>query len=212
MDGPLPFGGAREKVSKRARSPKDVARREETMRDTAANGWLEDAVGKVARQDRAAFQALYAATSGKLFALALRMLQDRAAAEDAVQDAFVEVWRQAAAFDRARGPAMAWMTVIVRNRAIDALRRDGRNPAARNAVDLDSLAPLAGAEGAGSVELLTLARCLGGLEPEVQKMILLAYLEGRSRDELAESFDRPVNTVKTWLRRGLQSLRTCLED
>lgn len=182
------------------------------MRDTAADALLEDAVGKVARGDRAAFRSLYAATSGELFALALRILQDRAAAEDALQDAFVDVWRQAAAFDPARGPAMAWLTVIVRNRAIDALRRDGRNPAARNAVDLDSLAPLASPEGAGSVEMLALLRCLAGLEPEVQKMILQAYLEGRSRDELAESFERPVNTVKTWLRRGLQSLRVCLGD
>lgn len=186
------------------------------MRDTATTtaatgGSLEELVGRVAAQDRDAFRAFYSATAGKLFGLALRMLRDRAAAEDAVQDAFVDIWRQAASFDPARGAAFAWAAVIVRHRAIDALRRDGRNPAARNPVEIDEIAPLVAPGGAGTVELMALMRCLGELEPEVQKMILLAYLEGHSREELAESFERPVNTVKTWLRRGLQALRGCLE-
>jgi RNA polymerase sigma-70 factor, ECF subfamily len=182
------------------------------MRDAAADGTsLDELVGRVAGQDRAAFGALYRASAAKLFALSLRILQDRAAAEDALQDAFVEIWRQAPMFDPARGSAFAWMAVIVRHRAIDALRRNGRNPAAPNPVDLNELAPLAAPESIGSVELMALLRCLGQLQPEVQKLILMAYLEGRSREELAESFERPVNTIKTWLRRGLQALRACLE-
>lgn len=181
------------------------------MPDTAAGTSLPDElIVRVAGGDRNAFRALYGATCRKLFALALRIMQDRAAAEDILQEAFVDIWRQAAAFDPDRGSVMPWLTVIVRNRAIDALRRDGRNPAARNPIDLDALAPLAAPGATDSTDLIALARCLDQLEPDAQRMILMAYLEGRSREELAAHFDRPVNTVKTWLRRGLQSLRACL--
>ena len=183
------------------------------MRENAGDSTSpEELIARVAGQDRAAFRALYAATSGRLFGLALRILQDRSAAEDALQEAFVDVWRRAAGFDRARGSAFVWLAAIVRNRAIDALRRDGRNPIARSPTDLDAIAPLQAPEKAGSIELMALVRCLGELDPDVQRMILMAYLEGRTREELAERFDRPVNTIKTWLRRGLQSLRRCLED
>lgn len=165
----------------------------------------------VARRDRAAFRALYSGTSGKLFAVALRILRDRGRAEDALQETYVEVWRQAGNFDPARGSAGAWLAVIARNRAIDLLRREGRAPAARDDVDVDSLAPLGNPGRGSSAELMTLIACLDRLDREPRLMVLLAYLEGRTRDELAARFERPVNTVKTLLRRGLESLRACLD-
>lgn len=170
----------------------------------------DELLAAVARQDRAAFRALYAATSGKLFAVALRILRDRERAQDALQETYVEIWNQAASFDPARGSASAWLAVIARNRAIDLIRREDRNPAARADADVGGLALLASPERA-SAELMSLLTCLSELDPEPRQMVLLAYLEGRSRNELSARFARPVNTVKTLLRRGLESLRRCLD-
>lgn len=174
-------------------------------RDATADELLSDA----ARGDRAAFRSLYAREGAKLFALSLRILRDRAAAEDAVQDAFVDIWRKASVFDPARGSAAAWLATIVRSRSIDLLRRRGRLAPMGDAADLDLLAGSESAPGA-DIEGIALARCVRGLPEEQRQMILLAYLDGASRDELAERFGRPVNTVKTLLRRGLAALRACL--
>ena len=179
----------------------------------AAPASLEALLGDVATGNRAAFRALYDTASGQLFAVALRVCGDRAMAEDALQDAFTEIWRRAEQFDPARGEGMAWMAIVTRNRSIDLIRRRGRSP------DLD--APSADeafvaaidprAPPDGGVDYLALLACLGQLDDTPREAILLAYYRGMTREELAERFDAPVNTVKTWLRRGLARLRACLE-
>jgi RNA polymerase sigma-70 factor (ECF subfamily) len=170
-------------------------------------------MARVAAGERAAFAELYDATSAKLFATIRRISRSEAAAEDAMQEAYLRVWRRAGDFDPAIASPIAWMTTIARHAAIDAMRRaPERIAAAGAAIDGDMAErladPLVGRDplAAGS----GLGRCLDKMEPDRRDMVLLAYIEGWSREELAERFRRPVATVKTLLRRSLIMLKECL--
>lgn len=172
----------------------------------------------IADGDKSAFRSLFDVMGPKLFAITLRICRDRAIAEDAVQDAFVEIWRKAADFDAGRGVPAAWMSVIARNKAIDQIRRRGRSVVLASGGDRDEdgsdliaaiVDPTQAADG--GVEGMALGQCLNRLEAQQRDMVLLAYCEGLSREELSERYDAPVNTVKTWLRRGLAALKDCLE-
>jgi len=172
-------------------------------------------LGQAAAGDRAAFARLYDRTSAKLFATARRISRSDAAAEDAVQEAYVRIWRRAADFDPSIASPIAWMTTIVRHAAIDMARRTAeRVSAAGDAIDGDLAERLADPEA--ETERLAagsgLARCLETMEADRRTMVLLAYCQGWSREELAERFSRPVATVKTLLRRSLLSLKECLGD
>ncbi|MFV0473925.1 MAG: sigma-70 family RNA polymerase sigma factor [Pikeienuella sp.] len=180
------------------------------------NASLDDLIEAAGRGDRAAFRALYREASAKLFGLCLRICRERPVAEDAMQDAFVDIWRKAAEFDPARGAGAAWMAVIARNRAIDLVRRRARAPGWGGGGEADAEDPLAAladpkAREDGGAEAIALAECLSREEEKTRSMLVLAYVEGLSREELSAKFDAPVNTVKTWLRRGLASLKTCLD-
>ncbi|MEM9782326.1 MAG: sigma-70 family RNA polymerase sigma factor [Pseudomonadota bacterium] len=179
-------------------------------RDAAA---LAALLSAVADGDERSLAALYDAAGAKLFGIALRITRERSLAEDALQEAFVHVWQNADRYERGRGSPMAWLTVIVRNRSIDLLRRRGRGVQGRSVGDdaLEAMAdPVAATDG--GVEVLALARCLERMEERGQELVLLAYFEGWTREELAQRFEAPVNTIKTWLRRGLLGLRACLEE
>lgn len=171
---------------------------------------IEELLAAVAERDKAAFRLLYQRTSAKLYGIVLRILPDRAQAEDAMQDVYVRIWRNAGGYDAARGRPITWLAAIARNMAIDVRRREGARGAGREAeIDLDLLG---GREDAPSSErLAALSACLSRLEPDQRKLILAAYLQGESREELAERLDRPVGTIKSWLHRGLAVLRTCLD-
>lgn len=170
-------------------------------------------LGDVAEGDRRAFAMLYEAAAPKLYGVCLRICRDRELAEDALQDVFVDVWNQAGRFDGARGSAMAWLSSIARNRAVDVLRRRGRGGGGSE-TGVEALEAMAdpSATPDGSVELIALARCMERLDERGQELVLLAYFEGWTREELAERTGSPVNTVKTWLRRGLMALKACLEE
>jgi RNA polymerase sigma-70 factor (ECF subfamily) len=133
-------------------------------------------------------------------------------AEDVLQDVYVRIWERAGSFDPAKASPITWMASIARNRAIDEVRR--RRPVsieeAPEALEVaDSGAdPFDSAQQ--SEELRRLKQCLDGLEPDRREMVLLAYYSGLSREELAQRFAAPVNTVKTWLHRSLAQLRKCL--
>jgi RNA polymerase sigma-70 factor, ECF subfamily len=168
-------------------------------------------IERVALGDGTAFAALYDATSAKLYGVILPILRERSAAEEVLQEVYVKIWQSAGLYDRAKGSPITWMATMARNRAIDALRRSGRDPRAVD--DVGDIAavfdhPLAGAERNQLLEALL--RCLAALEDEKRSMILLAYYRGVSREDLARRFDRPIATVKTWLRRGLLQLRDCV--
>jgi RNA polymerase sigma-70 factor (ECF subfamily) len=172
---------------------------------------LADLLRRVAERDRAAFTALYRATSAKLFGVVTRILVQSDASE-VLQEVYVKIWERASDFDAAKGSPLGWMATIARNRALDEVRRsrpvsledmpEGFEPAA------EFLDPLASRDRKES--FAALMRCLQGLEPDKREMILLAYYHGASREALAEKFKAPVGTVKTWLRRGLAELKDCL--
>jgi RNA polymerase sigma-70 factor (ECF subfamily) len=170
-------------------------------------------MAQVAAGDRAAFSLLYERTAAKLFSSIRRILQSEAAAEDAVQDAYVRIWRRAGDFDASIASPIAWMTTIARHAAIDVVRRGAeRISAAGDEIDAELADRLADPAGSGERMLASnrLATCLDKLDADRRGMVLLAYCQGWSREELAKRFDRPVATVKTILRRSLIALKDCL--
>jgi RNA polymerase sigma-70 factor (ECF subfamily) len=176
-----------------------------------ADADLDELLARCGLGDRAAFRALYAATGPKLFGVALRILGNRGDAEEAVQEAFVKIWRGAGRFDAGRGSAAGWLVSIARNQAIDALR--ARRAPARDLAELPELAdrgPTPEASALGADERRRIAGCLGELPPDRAAAVRGAYLEGWSYEELAHRFDVPLNTMRTWLRRSLIRLRECL--
>ncbi|SDR62556.1 RNA polymerase sigma-70 factor, ECF subfamily [Rhizobiales bacterium GAS191] len=186
----------------------------ETERGMRASEDIVELMGRVARQDRAAFAELYRATSAKLFGTAFRILRRRDLAEEVLQEVYAKIWERAGDFDAAKASPVTWMAAIVRNRALDEVRRkpmtlvedmpEGFEPAA------DNPDPLAARER--SEKLRQLLACLDKLDPQKRQMVLLAYYHGASREALAARYEAPVPTIKTWLHRSLAQLRLCLSS
>ena len=188
--------------------------------DRAPKGWavmlmqteLVWLLGAVAKGDEAAFERLYGATRAKLYGVLLRILGRPALAEEVMQETYLKVWQLADEFDSAIASPITWMVAMARNRAIDIARKRGDlsiedEPEALE-VAAESPPPLARREMTD--ELKRLLSCLGKLDPEKQRIVLLAYYSGWSRDQLAQKLDIPVNTIKTWLRRSLLEIRECM--
>ena len=164
--------------------------------------------------DEDAFARLYRQSSGRLLSIALRMLRRRDAAEEVLQEAYLQVWNNAAQFTVDKGSGMGWLIGILLFRALDRLRRDSRSTrlASELVHDGESLAPAMPPDPAERTETLEeLTACLGKLERRQQDCILLAYCEGYSHDELAGRFDCPLGTIKSWIRRGVIALKECLD-
>jgi len=171
--------------------------------------WL---LAAVAKGDQAAFERLYEATRAKLYGVVLRILRRADLADEVIQEAYLKVWNSAGQFDPALASPITWMLAIARNRAIDLVRRKSEasieeEPKAMD-VAAESPDPLAAREM--SEELKRLLACMGQLDEERRRVVLLAYYSGWSRDKLAAEFEKPVNTIKTWLRRALIDIRECL--
>ena len=180
----------------------------------ATSADLTALMNRVAQGDRRAFATLYAATSGKMFGVLVRILGRGPAAEDALQEVFVKVWERGRDFDGAKGSVIGWMATIARNRALDDIRRAKTSGAVAFSEDFEPVAetehPLDGRERGEA--LARLMKCLDGLDDEKREIILLAYYRGVTREALAGRFGRPVPTIKTWLHRGLAQLRECLSS
>lgn len=168
---------------------------------------------RLARRDRAAFGPLYDATSAKLLGIILRILKRRDVAEEVLQEVYVKIWERAGDFDPGRASPITWIAAIARNRALDEARRKTPDSLEDHPAYLETASTEEGAldallrgETGGA-----LRDCLSRLEPERASMIVLAYCEGMSREDLGARYNQPVNTIKTWLRRALLQLRTCLE-
>ncbi|HTW53381.1 MAG TPA: sigma-70 family RNA polymerase sigma factor [Stellaceae bacterium] len=177
---------------------------------TASPLLLQELLRQTAVGDAAAFAALYKQTAGKLFGIAIRIAGRGEVAEDALQECFVLVWQRAGDYDPLRGAAMSWLIAIIRNCTIDRLRRRARRPEGHAVEDaLDRLAaPDSAAKGA---ELRALEHCLGELGEQPRQAVLLAYVHGLTREELAVRLAVPVGTVKSWIRRSLDRLKRCLD-
>ena len=167
----------------------------------------------VARGDREALASLYDRTSAKLYGICLRLLGSEAEAEDALQEAYVTVWRNAARFDPAKASAVTWMAVVARNKAIDRLRRRTLPTEAIDAAaEVPDESPTAFDIAQLNQESVRLSRCLEELEEKPRAMIRAAFLDGASYPDLAKRENVPLGTMKSWIRRGLLSLRGCLEQ
>lgn len=173
---------------------------------------IEDMIARVALRDRAALSALYGATSAKLFGIALRVLDDRQEAEDALQEIFVKLWHNADRYRSNGLSPMTWLITVARNHAIDRLRaRRGQRSA-----DLDEVAEMPDTsmnpeEAAISASVRgRIGTCLKTLPPDRADAVCRAYLIGETYDDLARHFGVPLNTMRTWLRRSLLKLRECL--
>ncbi len=167
-----------------------------------------------ARHDDTALAELYQRTSAHLFALAARMLRNDASAEEVLQESFIAVWRRAGQYRADQSQPMTWLISIVRNRCIDRLRRpDFILP------DLDgSLAAEWADEAPGPLARLQahqdssqLADCLKQLEAAHRQAIALSFFDDLAHPEIAERLQAPLGTVKSWLRRGMQKLKRCME-
>jgi RNA polymerase sigma-70 factor, ECF subfamily len=170
-------------------------------------------IGRIGLGDRAAFQSLYGATSAKLFGVCLRVLKNRADAEDVLQEVYVKIWHNAVKYQVSGYSPITWLVTIARNQSIDRLRQ--RRPdtaelsAAEDIADAGATPEQSVTQGA---EVQRLQNCLDKLTPGRAEAVKAAYMEGYSYQELAERLGQPINTVRTWLRRSLISLRECLSS
>lgn len=170
-----------------------------------------DLLCRVATGDRSAFRALYADASPKLFGVCLRMLRDRAEAEDALQEAFTRFWTRSHRYDPEKAQAMTWMIAVTRNLCIDRIR--ARPRAAHDDAALPGLP-----DPRPTAEMRVVARgeadrfriCLGQLPQDRAHAICGAYLDGLSYEALAKRHAIPLNTLRSWLHRGLQKIRECM--
>lgn len=169
-------------------------------------------LGRIAKGERAALARLFDSESGRLVAIAQRILRQRDRAEDVVQEVFVAVWHRAAQFDATRGAARAWLTTMTRNRALNMLRDEGRVEY-HDAPDLPEMGDRQ-ADALGAFDALTerdaLRTCLERLDEPKRRAILLCYVTGLNHGEAAATMNAPLGTVKAWIRRGVASLQECL--
>ena len=187
----------------------------------AASDDLSTLLSRVALHDRAAFKRVYELTSAHLFGVALRILNRREAAEDVLQEAYVNVWNSAGSYSAAVAQPMTWLISIVRNKALDRLRSQQRraeeslsaggddDDEERDIVDErpDPLGLLTQA-----VDALRIRECMGTLDASHRQCLALAYYHGMSHSEVAEHIGSPLGSVKAWVRRGLERLKKCLGE
>jgi RNA polymerase sigma-70 factor (ECF subfamily) len=177
----------------------------------------EDLMPLVERKDASAFEVLYDRHGGAAYSLAYRIVGDRSAAEDVTQEAFLSLWRSGARYDRARGSVRTWLLGVVRNRAIDALRREAtRAPTVElqlerlpdqgpytELTDVEALRQEAAREVRGALRMLP---------ADQLKVIELAYFAGLSHSEIAEALGMPLGTVKGRMRLAMEKIRGTLAE
>ena len=187
---------------------------------------LQQLIAQAARGDHAAFAEVYERTHEHLFGIALRMLGQRQAAEDVLQEAYVSVWKNAAGYrprvDGQEIQPITWLIAIVRNKALDALRARTRRKEqvwpeagehegepAQNASGHEQ-APSAVQLFEQALQALHIEGCMAALDGGFRQSLALAYYQGLSHTEVAAQMKAPLGTVKAWIRRGLDKLRDCL--
>jgi RNA polymerase sigma factor (sigma-70 family) len=175
-------------------------------------------LARVAMADQRAFEALYGQTSAHLYAVALRIVRDPSAAEEILQEAYVSVWHHAGSYDAARSQPITWLVSIVRNRCLDHLRRREIDTVSLTTEDEDAPPLDVPDEGPTPAELLlrgaeahSVRDCVETLEAGQRQAIALAFFQGLSHAELAAHMKEPLGTIKSWVRRGLERLKRCLD-
>lgn len=183
------------------------------------NARLGELLARTALSDQRAFAELYRQTSSHLFGVALRIVRDRPVAEEILQEAFVNVWNHAGSYAAARSQPMTWLTAVVRNRCLDVVRRRELDTVTLTSADDDDAPLLDVPSGEPSPADLLLAGadaqavrdCVDALQGGARQAIALAFFQGLSHGELAAHLHEPLGTVKSWVRRGLERLKGCLD-
>jgi len=170
-------------------------------------------IARCALRDRQAFRDLYTRTSSKLFGVTLRILRDRAEAEEALQEVYVKIWQRADRYVAGGYSPISWLVAVARNHSLDLLR--ARKPQGDDidlALDVADAQPNPEQAEANRGERARIDHCLGQLEADKADAVRGAYLDGFSYEELSERHKVPLNTMRTWLRRSLLKLRECLSQ
>jgi RNA polymerase sigma-70 factor (ECF subfamily) len=202
--------------------------------DDSGDAVLQNLISRIAQQDQEALTELYRALIGRVYSVALRVVRDPATAEEAAEDTFWQIWRQATRFDAARGTALSWIMTVARSRALDALRARERAMAytvlvdtraaaleaeseAQGTTSLDSAENFDGANTRDPRELVSamqesrlLQQSLSRLEPTSRQLVDLAFFAGLTHDEIVMQTGMPLGTVKSRIRRALSALRSYL--
>jgi RNA polymerase sigma-70 factor (ECF subfamily) len=175
-------------------------------------------LARVALADQRAFEQLYGQTSAHLYGVALRIVREPSLAEEILQEAYVSVWHHAGSYDAARSQPVTWLTSIVRNRCLDQLRRRDLDTVTLSAEDEDEPAFDVADDGLTPADLLlrgaearSVRECVETLEAGPRQAIALAFFQGLSHAELASHLREPLGTIKSWVRRGLERLKRCLD-
>lgn len=185
--------------------------------DSLDNPALAGLIRRVMHQDEAALARLYEQLSGRVYAVAMRITRQVACAEEVLQDTFWQVWRQAPRFDPQRGSAIAWVLMMARSRALDALRSRARDPVQTSRQSVDDEAPFTDETADDPLDLLqavqrgsALHAQLALLDPLRRQLIGLAFFRGMTHDEIADHTGLPLGTVKSHFRRTLAALQAAL--
>ena len=172
---------------------------------------IADLLARCALRDRQAFRDLYGRTSAKLYGVTLRILKDRAEAEEALQEVYVKIWQRADRYVPGGFSPISWLVAVARNHALDVLRaRKPRSDDIDLALDVADAGPDPEQAAANRGERARIDDCLGRLDADKADAVRGAYLDGFSYEELATRHEVPLNTMRTWLRRSLMKLRECL--
>lgn len=172
---------------------------------------IAELLQRTAAQDRAAFRQLYSQSSSKLMGVLLRILNNRAESEDALQELYTKVWLKAGRYDATKGRGMTWLIALTRNLAIDRLRQRPNHVSDDDAMAAaPDPAPRAETRLIATGEARRINDCFATLEPDRAAALRGAYLTGLSYTDLAARHDVPLNTMRTWLRRSLLKLKECM--
>lgn len=176
---------------------------------------LMELLALTALADQRAFAELYRLTSAHLYAVALRILRESAAAEEVLQESFISIWNHAGSYVAAKSQPFTWLTSIVRNRCLDQRRR---RELATVTIDDEEAGMTLRDDGPTPLEMLisgadarAVKGCVEALEAGQKQALALAFYRGLSHSELAAHLHLPLGTVKSWVRRGLERLKSCLE-
>jgi RNA polymerase sigma-70 factor (ECF subfamily) len=179
---------------------------------------LADLLARTSLADQAAFGELYRLTCSHLYGVALRIVREPSAAEEILQESYVAVWHHAASYVAAKSQPLTWLTAIVRNRCLDSLRRREIDTVTLTSDQEDEPDIEVPSDAASPAELLlqgaaaqSVRECVETLEGGARQAIALAFFQGLSHAELSAHLREPLGTVKSWIRRGLERLRQCLE-
>lgn len=193
-------------------SSEGIEEDQSTWSDELVGQWLAD----VAAGDSRALSLLYDRVSPRLFGLQLRILNNRALAEEALQETFIKVWNNSGSYSPDKGSPTAWLNTLARFQAIDMRRRElvrhGGDFGNRSTQDVDLLKTQLPSLQDGLADSQLLSRCLERLKPDVKSCIVAIYCEGFTQDEISTALGRPLGTVKSWVLRGLKNLRECFVE